>query len=353
MKVAYFTGLRRLQILDRPEPKLSRPEEVLLRIDRVGVCGSDVHYYANGRIGDQVLQYPATLGHECSGTVVEVGSAVDRLKAGTRVAVDPAMVCGRCDQCSAGRPNTCRKLQFMGCPDEAPGAVAEYRVLPAENCFAIPDGVSLEQAVLVEPLSVGLHAIRLGGIRPDGDQPPTRVAVFGCGPIGLSVLLCAKAESPCTVYATDLLDERLQVARRCGADWTGNARRDDVTGAIAAQHPRGLDLVFECSGDPACIDQAQRLLAPGGTLVLVGIPPMPQVSFDVHRMRRMELSFKNVRRQIGCIAPVIRLLGGGHFEVDPLLTHRFPLAEIREAFELVAAYGDGVIKAVLDLSGAE
>lgn len=347
MKVAYFTGLRQLEIRNAPEPKLDRPDAVLLRIDRVGVCGSDVHYYLSGRIGDQVVEYPATVGHECAGTVMEVGPAVERVKPGDRVAVDPAIVCGECDQCRAGRPNTCRRLKFMGCPAEAPGAVAEYRVLPAENCFPVPEAVTLEQAVLVEPLSVGVHAVRLGGLASD-----MHIAVLGAGPIGLGVLLCAKATGPCKVYMTDLLDERLEVARRCGADWTGSARGDDATAAIARQEPRGLDLVFECSGDPACIDRAQRLLTPGGVLVIVGIPPTEQVSFDPHIMRRMELTFKNVRRQIGCVAPVIEMMGAGRIDTGPLLTHSFPLAQIRDAFELVAGYRDGVIKAVIDLSSA-
>jgi L-iditol 2-dehydrogenase len=347
MKVAYFTGLRELEICEVPEPKLNRPDAVLLRIDRVGVCGSDVHYYTQGRIGQQVVEYPATLGHECAGTVVEVGAEVEAVAPGDRVAVDPALVCGCCDQCRAGRWNTCRNLKFMGCPGQAPGAVAEYRVVPAENCLPIPEGLSLDQAALVEPLSIGLHAVRLGEV-----YPAARVAILGAGPIGLSVLLCAKATAPCTVYMTDLLDERLEVARQCGADWTGNARREDVTASLSAQQPWGLDLVFECSGDPACIDQAQQLLTPGGTLILVGIPPAVQASFDIHLMRTKELTFKNVRRQKGCVAPVIRLIGKGQIDLNPLLTHRFPLAQIREAFELVAGYRDGVIKAVIDVSSA-
>jgi L-iditol 2-dehydrogenase len=205
--------------------------------------------------------------------------------------------------------------------------------------------MTLDQAVLIEPLSIGLYAVRLGRIR-DG----ARIAVLGAGPIGLSVLMCAKEAATCTACVTDLLDERLEVARRCGADWTGNASRDDVAAAIGREAPLGLDLVFECSGDPACIDQAQQMLTPGGTLVIVGIPPTPQVSFDAHRMRRMELTFKNVRRQIGCVGPVVEMFARGRIDPNPLLTHHFPLGQIREAFELVADYRDGVIKAVVGLS---
>ena len=348
MKVAYFTGLRELEVCETPTPQLRRPDQVLLRIDRVGVCGSDVHYYTEGRIGKSAVQYPATLGHECSGTVVEVGSAVARLAPGDRVAVDPAMACGECDQCRAGRLNTCRKIQFMGYPGQALGAVAEYRVVPAQNCLPIPAGMTLDQAALAEPLSVGLHAVRLGEV-----GPAARVAIFGAGPIGLSVLLCAKAVAPCTVYVTDLLDERLAVARQCGADWTGNAGQDRVTAAIAEHEPWGLDLVFECSGDPACINQAMELLTPGGTLVLVGIPPTVEVGFDIHQMRVRELTFKNVRRQKGCVAPVLRLIHEGYINPAPMLTHRFPLMQIKEAFDLVAGYRDGVVKAIVDISGAE
>ncbi len=233
----------------------------------------------------------------------------------------------------------------MGSPRQAPGAVAEFRVLPAENCFAIPETVSIDEAALVEPLTIGLHAVRLGQV-----APRSRIALFGAGPIGLSVLLCAKAVAPGTVYATDLLDDRLEVARQCGADWAGSPRRDDVVAAIAAQEPEGVDLAFECSGDPACIDQALGLLTPGGTLVLVGIPAEPRIRVDVHTMRTSELTVRNVRRQNGCLPAVIRMLAEGRIHAGPLLTHHYPLARIRDAFELVADYRDGVIKAMLDVS---
>lgn len=347
MKAAFFTALREVELREVADPKLQRPEDVLLRIDRVGVCGSDVHYYTHGNVGPQWLSYPATVGHECAGTVLEVGSAVEQLRPGDRVAVDPAIVCGTCDQCRAGRLNTCRNIRFMGCPGQAPGALAEYSVMPAENCLKLPDSVSLDEGALLEPLSVGLYAVRLGDV-----YPAARVAVLGAGPIGLSVLACAKAAAPCTAYVTDPLEYRREAARQCGADWAGNPQQTDVVREILDRDPWGLDLVFECSGDPACIDQAQKLLTPGGTLVLVGIPEDLTVQFDVHAMRVKELTFKNVRRQKGCVAPVIRLVAERQIDTRPLITHRFALAEVREAFELVAGYRGGVIKAIIDVSQA-
>jgi L-iditol 2-dehydrogenase len=357
MKAAYFTALRRVEILDAPEPKLDRPDAALVRIERVGICRSDLHYYLEGRIGDQVVQYPATVGHECSGTVVEIGAEVQNVRPGDRVAVEPAFSCGTCDQCRAGRWNTCRKVRFMGAPGEVPGAAAEYRVLRAENCFPVPPNMSLDEAALVEPLSIGLYAVRGAGFQPAFfDQPeqasqrltPRTSVVLGTGPIGLSVILCAKALAPCKIYATDLLDCRLEAARRCGADWTGNAHSGAMA-QITQQEPLGVDVVFECCGDPACIDQGQRLLTPGGTLMMVGIPSTDEVSFNPHKMRRAELTFQAVRRQNACVAPAIKLVAEGRIDPSPLLTHHFPLERIGEAFELVAGYRDGVIKAMITL----
>ncbi len=346
MREARFTALKKIEIGDAAEPAVERPDEVKVRIDRVGICGSDVHYFLHGRIANRVVRYPATLGHECAGTVAEAGAGAG-LATGTRVAIDPALTCGRCDQCRSGRSNTCRELQFLGTPDEAPGAVADYRVLPARNCLPIPDSLSLDDATLIEPLSVGLHSVRLGELK-DGQ----RIGILGSGPIGLSVLLCAKAEAETiTTYVTDLLPPRLAVAQTCGADWTGVAN-ESTAEAIAEHEPFGLDCVFECSGDPTCIDQAMRMLAPGGRLIMVGIPATPELTFDVHRMRTSELTFRNVRRQEGCMEPAIRMMAEGRINPGPLVTHHFPLEQIEPAFRLVADYEDGVIKAMLNITDA-
>lgn len=345
MKIALFTGPRRIEIADAPQPTIRQPDEVLVRIDRVGICGSDVYYYTRGGIGRAKVQYPSTLGHECSGTIVETGSHVRSLKPGDRVAIDPAISCGACDQCQAGRVHTCRNIQFMGYPGQATGAAAEFCVLPAINCLPITPDMTLDQAVLVEPLAIGLHAVRLAEV-----FPASRVGIFGCGPIGLSVLMVSKAAAPSTVYAADLLDERLKMAGRLGADFTSLNRSGEAVTTFARREPTGLDIVFDCSGDPQCIDQAQELLTPGGTLMIVGIPVPDRVEFDVHRMRAKELTFHSCRRQKGCVAPVIRMMDQKTIRPDAMLTHHFPLERIQDAFELVAGYQDGVVKAVVDLS---
>ena len=356
MKTAYFTAVQQIEIREEPVPKLSGPGDVLLRIERVGVCGSDVHYFVDGHIGNDWVPMPATLGHECSATVMEVGQSGGRLgdghlAVGDRVAVDPAVACGRCDQCLQSRANTCRKMNFMGCPGQGPGAAAEYRVLPAKNCIPIPDSLSLDQAALVEPLAVGLYSVQLAALKP-----AALIGILGSGPVGLGVLLAAKATGVCTAFITDLLDARLDVAKTLGADLTKKALKGDARGAeeleaaILGEAADGLDVVFECSGDPACIDQAQRLLGPGGTLVMIGITPEVRVEFDAHMMRRKELTFKNVRRQDGCMKAVVDLMAAGKINADAMITHHFPLEQTQEAFELAAGYEDGVVKALIDVT---
>ena len=346
MKVAYLTGIRQLEILDAPEPRLTHPREVLLRMDTVGVCGSDVHYYTAGRIGTQVVQFPERVGHECAGTAVEVGSAVTEFEAGQRVAVDPLVACGQCDQCRSGRRHTCRKQKFLGNPGEAPGALAEFLTMPVESCYPVPDCMTQVHAALVEPFSIGLYAQRLAQV-----QPGAKIAVLGSGPIGLCVLLACGAAGAGTAYVTDLLDERLEVARRCGATWVGNARKTDVVAALGRSEPLGLDCVFECAGEQQTLDQAVEILKPGGQLLIVGIPEIDRVSFSIHPLRRKEIRILNVRRQNHCTAPAIEMIATRTVNVDPLVTHHFSLAQSKQAFDLVDGYHDGVVKTVIHVSG--
>lgn len=351
MKAAFLTGIREIEIRDTPRPALRNPEDVMLRIDAVGVCGSDIHYYTEGRIGSQTVKFPDIIGHECSGTVAAVGSSVQALRTGQRVAIDPLLPCGECDQCLAGRQHTCRRQKFLGCPGQVPGALAEYLVMPARCCYSVPDSMSAAQAAMVEPLAVALHSLRLAPLKPGA-----KIGILGAGPIGLSILLACRAnvtDPSSRVYVTDLIDERIKAARQCGADWSGNPRHLDVRAAIATNEPLGLDVVFECAGKQETLDQAADLLKPGGTLLIVGIPEIDRVSFDPHLLRRHELEVKSVRRQNDCVAAAIDLIASGAVSVDRLLTHRFPLAETKRAFGLVASYSDGVIKAIIETTARD
>jgi L-iditol 2-dehydrogenase len=342
MKAAFLTGIRQLEIRETSPPKISDPHGVLLRVGVVGVCGSDVHYYTTGRIGSLVVKYPEWTGHECAGTVEAVGDEVKKLAVGQRVAVDPLIPCGYCDQCLSGREHTCRNQNFLACPGQGPGALAEYLVMPERSCYAIPDGMTLVQAATIEPLSIGIYAQRLARM-----QPRAKIAVLGSGPIGLCVLLASRAACDCAVYATDLLGERLEMARRCGAAWTGNPKQIDVVRAIRKLEPRGVDFVFECAGQQETLDQAIELLKPGGSVLMIGIPEVDRVSFSIHTLRRKEIQLQSVRRQNQCMAPAIELVSKGAINLDQIVTHHFPLAETKQAFDLVADYRDGVVKAIV------
>ncbi len=346
MKAMMLTGIHQMEMRDVPTPAIIHDRDVLIRMTRVGVCGSDVHYYTQGQIGSQIVQYPFTVGHEGAGIVEQVGPAVTRVKAGDRIAIEPAMPCGQCDQCLVGRPHTCRQLKFLGCPKQAEGCLSEYLVMPDACCFPIPDAMSFDQAAISEPLAIGVYAVKQS-IPMQG----AAVGILGAGPIGLSVLLPARAQDARRIFMTDKIDARLALAQRAGADWVGNPDTRDVVADITTLEPAQLDVVFECCGKQEALDQAIELLKPGGKLMLVGIPPtLERVSFGIDKLRHKEICIQNVRRQNHCVQPALDKIARGDCNVDVMVTHRFPFERTKAAFDLVAAYQDGVVKAMIDFA---
>ena len=338
-----LTGIRQMQPMDVPSPQIKNDTDVLIRMSVVGVCGSDVHYYTEGRIGSQVVQYPFTVGHEGAGIVEAVGASVTQVKPGDRIAIEPAMPCWKCDQCLAGRPHTCRALKFLGCPKQAEGCLSEYIVMPETSCFPIPDSMTFEEAAISEPLAIGVY-----GVKQSIPMPGAKVGILGTGPIGLSVLLPAKSQGAERIYVTDKIDERLELARRAGACWGGNPDKEDVVAAVKTAEPGQLDVVFECCGQQDALDQAIAMLKPGGKLVLIGIPAtLERVSFRVDDLRRKEICIQNVRRQNHCVQPALDMIARKDFDVNVMVTHHFDFDETGKAFDLVAGYQDGVIKAII------
>jgi len=345
MKAAQLTSLREIEICDVPKPGIEKDTDVLLNVGAVGVCGSDVHYYLTGKIGSQVVTYPYRVGHEFSGTVEEVGAGVRRLKQGDRVAVDPAMSCGVCDQCLAGRMHTCRNLRFLGCPGQADGCLCEYIVMPEVCCFPMDSQMSLDVLALVEPLSIGVYAVERALSLDEG----AKIGILGCGPIGLSVLLAARTKGVSEVYVTDKIGPRCEMAVHAGAIWAERPDRTDIVADIAGLEPYGLDFVFECCGEQEALDQAVQLVRPGGTVMVIGIPSMDRVFFEIDSLRRKEILIQNVRRQNECMQPTLDLVESGGIDAGFMITHRFALDQAKEAFELVAEYRDGVMKAMIEI----
>jgi L-iditol 2-dehydrogenase len=347
MKAAVLTGLGKIETREIPDPRIEKEDDVFLLVGSTGLCGSDVHYYREGGIGDQRVRYPFVVGHECSGIVEKIGPAVQRLKKGDRVAVDPAIVCGRCDQCLAGRTNTCRNLLYLGTPGQLPGSLCDFIVVPERNCHLLSEGMTLEEGALVEPLTIGLYSFKMiGGFRP------VAIAVLGSGPIGLSVILAARAYGVRTIFATDKVEARVKAAIQAGADWSGNPDHQDIVAEIRGREAGLLDAAYECCGDQEALDQGIELLKPGGKLFIIGIPTEGRVSFDIHRIRRHEISVHNVRRQRDCIPEAVGLIGSGRADVRFMATHVFGIDEAAAAFELVRGYRDGVIRAIIRPAGS-
>jgi len=338
-----LTGIREMEMREAPTPELKNDTDVLVKLKVVAVCGSDVHYYVSGKIGSQVVQYPFPVGHECAGVVEKVGSAVSRVKEGDRIAVEPAMSCGECDQCQAGRPHTCRKLTFLGCPGQADGCLSDYIVMPEHSCFPIPDSMSFDEAAISEPLAIGVYAVNRS-IPMKG----ANIGILGFGPIGMSVQLPAIAKGAEKVYVTDKIDGRLQIARESGAAYAGNVDKTDVVKEILELEPKGLDVIFECCGQKEAIDNAFDLLKPGGVLMLIGIPEFDRWSFPVDKGRHKEVTIINVRRQNGAVEETLEMLENRSADVSKMPTHRFSFEDTKKAFDLVASYGDGVMKAMID-----
>ncbi len=342
MKAAFLTGVRSFEIRETPAPRLVRDDDVIVKSQAVGVCGSDLHYYLSESVGSDKVKYPFIPGHECAGVVAETGRAVKKVKAGDLVVIEPAVSCGVCDQCRAGRPHTCRWLLFLGHYGELTGGMAEFVMAPERNCVPLPGRMTAVQGALAEPLSIGLYAAGLAG-----SVRGKAVAVLGTGPIGLCVLMALRTEGAAAIYATEKIEARERAAMPAGAQWTGNPDREDVVGSILAHESQGLDVVFECCGEQSALDQAVALLKPGGTLVVVGIPVAARVSFDSSKVRRKEIRVQNVRRQNRCLEKAVALIHSGKLKVDYLATHFFGLELVREAYETAAARKNGVIKAIV------
>ncbi len=343
MKAMMLTGIRQMEIMDIPEPEIVNPGDVKIKMSVVGVCGSDIHYYTQGQIGSQKVEYPFTVGHEGAGIVVEVGTGVTRVKPGDKIAIDPAMPCWECDQCKSGRHHTCRNLKFLGCPGQAEGCLMEYILMPETSCFPLTGTLTPDHGSISEPLAIGVYAVK-----KSGEIKGLNTGILGFGPIGMSVMLAAKAEDAGKVFVTDKIDERLFISEHEGAYFTANPLKDDIVKKILDTEASGLDVVFECCGQQDAFDQAVEILKPGGRLVVVGIPEFDRWSLNVEKTRRKEVSIQFIRRQVDCTGLAIELMKEGKIDIGNMVTHRYPFINTKEAFDLVTGYEDGVMKAMID-----
>ncbi len=342
MKAMQLTGILKMEMNDVPDPVIIKNNDVLIKIKVVAVCGSDVHYYESGRIGSQVVKYPFTVGHECAGVVERIGPEVKKVKPGNKIAIEPAMSCGNCDQCKSGRPHTCRNLKFLGCPGQASGSLSEYIVIPEECCFPLPENISFEEAAIAEPLSIGIYAIKRSNPRKNHN-----IGILGFGPIGMSVMLAAKNKGCIDFFITDRIDARLCIAQQEGAINYVNINNSDPVQEFLKNAPLGLDIIYECCGKQEAMENALDLIKPGGLIVLIGIPSFDYWKFSADKIRRKEIVLINIRRQNHCVQKAIDNIAVEKINVKRMTTHRFSFEKSKDAFDLVHNYKDGVMKAII------
>ena len=304
-----------------PAPPPGRgPDEALGRVTAVGICGSDLHWYDESGIGDAVLTRPLVLGHEAAGVIV------DGARAGQRVALDPQLPCGACESCAAGRGHLCPQVRFLG-HSVTDGAMRELLAWPLANLVPLPDAIDDAAGAMLEPLGVGIHALRLARVRP-GDS----VGVFGCGPIGLLIIALARAAGATTIVATDRLPHRVDAARRLGAVAALVEGGTERAALLEATGGRGVDAAIEVAGDDDAIVAALALARPAGTVVVAGIPAGDHSTIAASIARRKGLDLRFSRRMNRAYPRAIALVEAGVVDVSSLVTQRFPLADFEAAF---------------------
>lgn len=327
-----------------PQPPDPGHGEVTVRVRAVGVCGSDLHWYQDGRVGEFAAVYPQVLGHEPSGEVIAVGKGVHDLEAGDRVVMEPSLTCGHCEFCLKGRHNNCVQTVFMGGP-QAPGMFREYVTLPAGNCTRFPKEFSFATATLAEPLAVMVNLLDLTVIRA-GDT----VAVTGAGPIGMLCAAIAKASGASRVFIADRLGYRLKLALGMGADVAIDTTTQGMVETVMdATGGRGVDVVLEAAGSAETVNAGIRMARAGGTVMLIGILSELFPKIDIHTAMMKEVRLQTLKRSNHRAGEALKLMSSGRIPTS-LITHSLPLEGTPKAFEMLTHYTDGVGKAIIELA---
>ena len=340
-RIAELCGQRQFRLVDAAVADPG-PDEVQVRIEAVGICGSDLHSYTEGGVGDTACVYPMVLGHEPAGVVVKAGAGVAGWTAGDRAAFEPAIYCYHCEFCRTGRHNVCTNVRFMSMPGD-PGFYRQYANIPAHNLIAIPAHLSTRDATLIEPLAVVLHSMQFVALGLS-----ETAAVFGAGPIGLLTVICLKLAGAARVWAVEPVAERRELARQAGADAIVDPGAVDPSREILRDTGgRGVDVAIDCAAKDGSIDHCIRAARNAGRVVITGIPAETHVPLEFSPMRRKELTLYNVRRSNHEVDAARELLLGNLSRFAALITHERPLERIGEAFAQVERRQDGVGKLVI------
>ena len=344
MKVAVMEGIGKMGYTERPIPT-PKDNEVLVKLEYVGICGSDMHYYETGAIGDYVVEPPFVLGHEPGGTVVEVGSNVMHLKVGDKVALEPGKTCGHCEFCRQGKYNLCPDVVFFATPP-VDGVFQEYVAHEAALCFKLPSSVSTLEGALIEPLAVGFHAANQGGAHAG-----QTAVVMGAGCIGLVTMMALKAMGVSKVYVVDIMEKRLQKAVELGADGVINgAQTDAVEEVRKLTGGKGCDLAVETAGTQITTVQTIHMTKKGATIVLVGYSKSGEMTLPMSLALDKELTFKTVFRYRHIYPMAIDAVASGKVNLKGIVTDVFDLDEAQKAMDYSVNNKADIVKAVIRIA---
>ncbi|MBS6520143.1 MAG: NAD(P)-dependent alcohol dehydrogenase [Clostridiales bacterium] len=344
MKVAVMNGIGKMGFVEReiPQPK---ENEVLVKLEYVGICGSDLHYYETGAIGNYVVEPPFVLGHEPGGVVVEVGENVTHLKVGDRVALEPGKTCGHCEFCKEGKYNLCPDVVFFATPP-VDGVFQEYVAHEADLCFKLPENVSTLEGALIEPLAVGFHA----AIQGDAHLGQKAV-VMGAGCIGLVSMMALKARGVSEVYVVDIMEKRLEKALELGATGVINGMKENVAARVdELTAGRGMDLVVETAGTEVTTRQAIEIAKKGSNIVLVGYSKSGEMTLPMSLVLDKELTFKTVFRYRHIYPMAIEAVASGKVNLKGIVTDIFTLDEAQKAMDYSVNNKADIVKAVIKIS---
>lgn len=343
MKVAVMNGIGQMGFTERAIPQPA-DNEVLVKLEYVGICGSDMHYYETGRIGDYIVEPPFVLGHEPGGTVVEVGKNVTHLKPGDRVALEPGKTCGHCEFCREGKYNLCPDVVFFATPP-VDGVFQEYVAHEAGLCFKLPENVDTMEGALIEPLAVGFHAANQGGAHAG-----QTAVVFGSGCIGLVSMMALKAEGVSKVYVVDIMQKRLDKALELGATGVINSKETDVQKEVERlTDGKGADLVIETAGMEITTRQAIHIAKKGATIVLVGYSKSGEMTLPFSLALDKELTFKTVFRYRHIYPMAIEAVASDKVNLKGIVTNIFDFDDIQNAMDNSVQDKANIVKAVVKI----
>ena len=343
MKVAVMNDIGKMGFVERTIPQPA-DNEVLVQLEYVGICGSDMHYYEHGGIGDYIVKPPFVLGHEPGGTVVEVGKNVIHLNVGDRVALEPGKTCGHCEFCKTGRYNLCHDVIFFATPP-VDGVFQEYVAHDADLCFKLPDNVSTLEGALIEPLAVGFHAANQGGAHVG-----QTAVVTGAGCIGLVSMMALKAEGVSKVYVVDIMQKRLDKALELGADGVINGKdKDAVKAVMELTNGNGCDLVIETAGSEITSQQSVYMAKKGATIVLVGYSASGMINMPMSLVLDKELTIKTVFRYRHIYPMAIESVAAGKVNLKGIVSNVYDFEDIQNAMDCSVSNKSDIVKAVIKI----